>query len=145
MPSIIALASALLWFWLHRGGPSIKHLGKVTISGFDRIAEKELHDGAPGSGNYPAPAEAYFIGPSGDISVKAPDFSVKKADPPADNPATKMILLYRGDASEDCQLYVSRLYRSAQLPNWAKLSAKQRSAFESGSEQVLEVGVDCGG
>ncbi|MGF6887311.1 hypothetical protein ABH933_006855 [Nocardia sp. GP40] len=139
------LASILLLFWLHREGQASKHLDMVVVSGFDKIAQKELHDGTPGSGDYPPPAEAYFVGPAGNVEITASGFTVTKVDPPSDNPATKMTLMYRGEAPGDCSLEASRLYPTAELPSWAKLSAKQRSALESRSAQVIEVEVMCGG
>lgn len=141
--TIGAMASVLFWFWLHRGGQAIKHLKTVTISGFDRVALKEL--GSNGSGDYPPTAEAYFIGPPGDTEVKAPGFTFTKVDPPDDMPGMKVTVLYRGDAPPNCILDIERLYPTSQIPKWVHFSAQQRSAFERGSMQVLEAGVACGG
>ncbi|MQY19482.1 hypothetical protein [Nocardia macrotermitis] len=140
---LAAIVSMLLWFWLHRESQSSKYLDNVIVSGFDKIAQNEL--GNNGSGDYPPSASAYFLGPSGRVNITAPGFTVTRVDPPDDFPGMKLTVLYRGVAPQDCVLLVNHLYPTAQIPNWANLSGKQRSAFESGSSQVLEIGVFCGG
>lgn len=140
---LVIVALLLLWFWIHRGGPSKKLLDKITISGFDKISQKEV--GSGGSRDMPPLANAYFVGPAGDFVVTAPGFTVAKVNPPYDQPGMKHTLLYRGDAPGDCTLDVSRLYPNAELKSWVHLSGQQKSAFERGSSQILEVWVMCGG
>lgn len=138
------IVALVLWFWIHRGGESLKHLNKVTISGFDRIAQKEF--GSDGSGDFPPTAEAYFIGPAGSVEVSAPGFTITKvAQSDGDLPGAKLTTIYRGQAPPNCRLDIERLYPTAEIPNWVHLSASQLSAFGNGSMQVLQAGMICRG
>lgn len=142
IPVVVIALLLLLWFVSHRTARSTEYLDKVSISGFDKLAQKEF--ASNGSGDYPPSATAYFIGPSGNAVVNAPAFTVTRVDPPEDNPKTNHILLDRGEAPRDCSIFVSRLYPPAAPPGWAHLSGKQESEYRNGKSQLLEVGIDCG-
>ncbi|MQY19481.1 hypothetical protein NRB20_25710 [Nocardia sp. RB20] len=138
-----AAIAVLLWCWIRREGQSSRHLDQVTISGFDKVAQKEIPSN--GSGDFPPTASAYFIGPSGRMDVTAPGFSITRIDPPNELPGMNEAVIYLGKAPPNCSLDISRIYPTALLPSWVHLSGQQRLAFESGTAQVLAVGTMCRG